>query len=132
MKQDVLPIRNWKNDLLAYLPQTIRDILESVEMRAPLEEIRIRAGKPLQLCFSGYDRLIWLPNGRAVVDAQDCRALLQRFCEQSVYAWETELGNGFLTLPGGYRVGLCGVMAETEQGRLRFSEITAFDIRIAR
>lgn len=132
MKQDAIPIRNWKNDLLAYLPQAIRGILESVDMRAPLEEIRIRAGKPLQLCFGGYERLIYLPNGRAVVDAQDCRALLRRFCEQSVYAWETELGNGFLTLPGGYRVGLCGAMAASEEGRLRFSEVTAFDIRIAR
>ena len=132
MKQEAHPIRNWKNDLTPYLPVTAAAMLESVSVSAPITEIRIRAEQPLQLCFSGYERLIYLPGGRASVTAGECRALLQRLCEQSVYAWETELGNGFLTLPGGYRVGLCGSMLVTASGERRLSEATAFNIRIAR
>lgn len=132
MKQDAVPIRSWKNDLTPYLPRTIAGILEGVDARAPLEEIRIRAGKPLQLCFSGYERLVYLPSGRAAATLSECGELLKRFCEQSIYAWETELGNGFLTLPGGYRVGLCGAMRTEEGGGRRLTEATAFDIRIAR
>lgn len=132
MKQEAVPIRNWKNDLAPYLPGTVRGMLACISASAPLEEIRIRAEKPLQLCFTGYERLLYLPGGRPPVTAGECRALLNRLCEQSLYAWEAELGSGFLTLPGGYRVGLCGSMLLPQEGRRRLAEATAFNIRIAR
>ena len=132
MKQEAVPIRNWKSDLMPYLPPHVRQMLEGVSPHAPLEEIRIRAQKPLQLCFSGYERLLYLPGGRAAVTADECQAMLHRLCEQSLYCWETELGNGFLTLPGGYRVGLSGAMLLSGDGQRRLTEATAFNIRIAR
>lgn len=100
--------RSWKGDLGPYLPPRVRDMLASVDEDAPLEEIRLRAGQPLQLCFTGCERLIYAVGGRPAVSAQDCADTLSRVCEQSLYAWEEELKSGFVTLPGGYRVGVCG------------------------
>ena len=34
--------------------------------------------------------------------------MLQRACEHSLYAYENELRQGFLTVRGGYRIGLSG------------------------
>lgn len=124
--------RNWKTELLAYLPDSVRMLLKNVEPTAPLEEIRIRANAPLQLCFSGGERMLSGKNGAPPVSEDDCRLLLQRLCGQSVYAWETELGGGFLTLPGGYRVGLSGRYAALAGGALRLTDVTGFNIRIAR
>ena len=64
--------RNWKEDLKPYLPLRVQEMLASVDGESPLEEIRLRAGQPLQLCFTGYERLIYAAGGRAAVSAQDC------------------------------------------------------------
>ena len=124
--------RNWKADLLAYLPDSVRALVREVDVNAPLEEIRIRVNAPLQLCFSGYERILCGKNGAPPVNESDCRTLLQRLCDQSVYAWETELGGGYLTLAGGYRIGLSGRYAKLQQGAPQLTDVTGFNIRIAR
>ncbi len=124
--------RNWKADLLAYLPDGVRALIKDVDAHAPLEEIRMRAHAPLQLRFTGYERMLCARNGASPVSEADCRLFLQRLCGQSVYAWETELGGGFLTLEGGYRVGLCGRFAQLDSGAPRLTDVTGFNIRIAR
>ncbi|MEG1525182.1 MAG: stage III sporulation protein AA [Clostridia bacterium] len=124
--------RNWKSDLLGYLPESVAELLQTIDESAPLEEIRIRAQRPIELCFAGSERLVYGRNGRAAVSQEDCRTLLTRLCEQSVYAWETELQCGFLTLPGGYRVGLCGRASMHDGAVERLCDVTSFNIRIAR
>lgn len=122
----------WKTDLQAYLPPRIREMLDVIRGDAPLEEIRLRANQPLQLCFTGYERLIYAIGGRPAVSAEDCADTLARVCEQSLYAWEEELRNGFITLPGGYRVGVCG-RAIGQDGRMeRLSDVTSLNFRISR
>lgn len=110
------------------MPAAMGALLGRVDERLPLTEIRIRAGRPVQLCFSDYERLLSGP-GIPSVSAEDCEELLSRLCRASVYAWETELGQGYLTLPGGYRVGLCGRAGTPDLGG---PAVTGFCIRIAR
>ena len=132
MKVSIGTTNGWKADLLPYLPTRAAELIQSVRLDAPLEEIRIRAERPIQLCFSGGERLLSGADGRAPVTADECAAMLRRFCGQSLYAWEEELRRGFLTLPGGYRVGLCG-RVETDAGSIAaMTDVYAFSIRIAR
>ena len=123
---------DWKRDLFPYLPPGVRTLLDGVDRTAPLEEIRVRAGKPLQLCFTGYERLLYGPGGGPAATAEDCEQMLTLLCQQSVYAWEEELKNGFLTLEGGYRVGLCGRGEMGGANLERLGCVTSFNIRIAR
>ena len=124
--------QNWKRDLAPYLPARVQEMLHTVADDAPIEEIRLRAGQPLQLCFTGFERLIYAVGGRPAVSGEDCADTLARICEQSIYAWEEELRNGFITLPGGYRVGVCG-RAVGQDGRLeRITDITSLNFRISR
>ncbi len=132
MTQHEIINRNWKKDLWPYLPDGVRALMEHVDAYAPLEEIRIRAGAPVQLRFNGYERLLYGKNGAAPIGEEGCKVLLQRLCEQSVYAWEKELSGGYLTLEGGYRVGLCGRFVQQEGGGPRLTDATGFNIRIAR
>jgi len=123
---------SWKEDLLELFPMRIRAFLEHIDGGLLLEEIRLRAGQPIQLVFNGYERLLYAAGGRPVVTQADCMSLVERMCEHSIYAWEEEMRMGFLTLPGGYRVGLCG-RAVMEDGKLHhISDITSLNIRIAR
>ena len=132
MIQHTLVNRNWKEDLWAYLPDGVRALLESVDAYGPLEELRLRANAPVQLRFTGYERLLFGKNGSAPMGESECQTMLQRLCGQSVYAWETELGGGFMTLEGGYRVGLSGRFAYGDGGVPRLTDVTGFNFRIAR
>ncbi len=56
---------------------------------------------------------------------------LERMCQSSVYAAQSELRNGFLTLPGGHRVGVCGKV-NVENGKIiSLTEISGLNFRIA-
>lgn len=106
---------------------------------APLEEIRVREERPIQLIFPGSDGFLLADGSLSASPAQAVRAthddLLRTFqlmAKGSVYAWEEEVRGGFLTLEGGHRVGLCG-RAVTEDGRIRtLKQIASLNIRIAR
>lgn len=117
---------------MPYLPATLSQRLRQIDSNAPLEEIRIRAGAPVQLRFTGYERMLYGPAGGVAIEEDDCKEILQRLCNRSVYAWEKELGSGFVTLEGGYRVGLCGRMDALDGQTPRLSDVTGYNIRIAR
>jgi len=123
---------HWKAVILPLLPPRVRAALERVDGAAPVTEIRLRAGGPMQLVTGLTDRLIYAPNGRPLFEAEDCEQLLSRVCEQSVYAWTEELKNGFVTLQGGCRVGVSGRALQTDGRVDRIGEVTAFTFRVVR
>ncbi len=122
----------WKADILPLCPPRIQKLLTPIGEGAPLEEIRLRVGQPVELVYDGYSRLISPCTGRAAVSKADCAGIAERICGHSAYAWEEELREGFVTLPGGYRVGLSGKVS-TRDGRLTsVTDIGSLNIRIAR
>ena len=80
-----------------------------------IQELRLRADEPLVLSFPDGDRYLCTTSSSALQqpNALVCRAeqlqeCFLRFCEDSLYAHEAELRQGFLSVRGGIRVGLAG------------------------
>ena len=120
-------IHAWKENLRQVFPLPLWNDTKDLVGAEKIEEIRVRVNRPVQYVFSDGERLSgFLP------DEKCCDMLFENICEHSVYAREDELKNCFVTLAGGYRVGVCG-KAVVEDGSLRrLSRITGFNIRIAR
>ena len=117
-------MENWEKYLLPLLPRELADELRRVNMEGA-EELRIRVGRPAQV-LGTYPRILsWVPDGGA------CRDVLMRLCRQSVYAYHQELRACFMTLPGGFRVGLSGRIAGEEK-EARLITPAGFNIRLAR
>ena len=58
--------------------------------------------------------------------------IFQNICNYSVYSFQNEINNGFVTMRGGHRVGLCGT-AVVDNGKIvTIKDITTINIRIAR
>lgn len=124
-----------------YLPDGVRAALLnlSAETLARLEEIRLRAGGPLavtgamgELFLTPRGLLTADPERAAPVGREEVAATLERMAGFSLYALEEELRQGFLTLPGGHRVGFVG-RAVVREGRLsRLKWVSGLDIRLAR
>lgn len=94
---------------------------------AKARELRLRSGRPAALLLMG-GREIEGPE----VSPQDLAECLEHLTQHSLYAWETELGSGYLTIPGGHRVGVAGRVAEIGGGRRTVRDVSSLNYRIAR
>lgn len=90
-------------------------------------EIRIRTGQKI-LLRGAADVIIpsFCPDKRAMED------LLLSFCQRALYAHEEQIRQGYLTLPGGHRAGICGKMILKDGNPVRLSGIQSINVRIAR
>ena len=68
-----------------------------------LREIRFRIGQPVEL-FDGQYQLLC----EEKVDRSDLKEMLAYISGYSLYAFEEELSQRFITIPGGHRVGVAG------------------------
>lgn len=125
-------VEQWERDILPLFPEKVRNILLNAANKQALEEIRLRANQPIQLCYSGYDSLVYAHDDVNVLSVKDCMDIINRMAEYSVYAWEDELKKGFITIRGGYRVGLCGKAVLENSSVQRITDFTSINIRIAR
>ena len=91
------------------------------ELRLPpsavLSEIRVRRGRRASLSLFLHGGLVNL-SLPYVADGEEVKAILGRACGGSVYAFEEELKEGYVSLEGGVRLGVCG-RAVVKEGVLR-------------
>ncbi|MGM9613922.1 MAG: ATPase, T2SS/T4P/T4SS family [Oscillospiraceae bacterium] len=114
----------------ALLPGTMRraaDCLSGPE-KARCEELRLRCGYPLMARLEGRERAL----GDAPVTEAELRAVLETATRSSFHAAQSALSRGYITAPGGVRVGVCGtaVMSGTDTTGLR--AISSLSLRIPR
>jgi len=104
-----------------------------------ITELRLRADKPMILRISGRDYMLTGQGKSANTahkhayrpSAADIAETIERISQYSFYAFETELCNGYITLPGGHRVGIAG-QAVIENGGVRaWRHISSINFRVA-
>jgi stage III sporulation protein AA len=99
----------------------------------------MRVGKPLMVklgvedfFLSATGGLSYAPDRSVIVNALDLKNSLEIMSRHSLYAFEEELKNGFLTLQGGHRVGVCG-QAVVEGAKIKgFKHISSINLRVTR
>ncbi len=103
-------------------------------------EIRLRVGKPVILCGS-YGTLFLSCNGEMkrktekpfVCYSEDINSIFSRLCAFSVHSHMQSIVNGFITVQGGHRVGICGTAVTDASGNVTaVRDISSLNIRIAR
>lgn len=129
------------NGILPVLPSRIRDLVAGlpVQVKEQVEEIRIRQGRPLAVGVASTDTFIKDDGNltsRAAeayrVTPGDMERVIQLLSGSSLYALDEELRNGFITLPGGHRVGITG-KAVLDDGKIRtLKYLTGCNIRVSR
>jgi len=77
-----------------------------------IEEIRLHADRYCTVSCGTQN--IWTG---FLTTEEEIRKLLLQMCEGSLYAYGQSINEGYLTLPGGIRVGVCG-RATVENGRV--------------
>lgn len=116
--------------LYQYFPVALREKMRNVSL-LDAEEVRIRVGQPIELLKEGiYERL---PD--TCIEQSMLGEMLNYLSGYSLYALEEEMKQGFFTIEGGHRVGLCGHMSyhDGDSGNHAdvLSDISGLNIRIA-
>jgi len=103
-----------------------------------ISEIRLRVDKPMIIKTAGRDyfveqsgRLIFTSAGAFCPTVDDIKETMERISRHSFYAYESELSMGYITLPGGHRVGVAGQVVLENGGVRSWKYISAINIRIA-
>ncbi|BCV25132.1 stage III sporulation protein AA [Gelria sp. Kuro-4] len=120
-----------ESEILPYLAFVLREPLRRLpaELKENVIEIRLRLGREVMLVTADGDLV--LP-GVSRLDQAAMEQTLLFLTQSSLYAREEELRQGFITLPGGHRVGIVG-KALLEQGRIRtLKHISGLNVRLAR
>lgn len=102
-------------------------------------EIRLRVDRPVIIETTRGDFFLndsgeWQehPYGAHIVREAEIRELIARLCQDSVYAYADEIRQGFLTVEGGHRIGLCGqAVLENEAGLRTQKNISFVNIRVS-
>lgn len=120
-------VRNiYPSELDRFLPSgLVAEIRRLGGSHGRIEEIRLRAGGR---CALTTDRgNVFLNTSVTLAELQ---GILTAMCGNSLYAYRDTINNGYITLRGGIRVGLCGRAATEFGGVLGVYDISALNIRI--
>ncbi len=102
-------MRRMKEDLLQLFPEKKRPFWKKTAMEQDkIEEIRLRAGKPVCIRKSGREwyldaqgNFLEGQQGAYCTDEEEMEAMLQHICHYSLYAFEDELSRALSRLPVG-------------------------------
>lgn len=112
-------------EVLKVLPPEIKEKL--CGKLDKLEEIRIRVNRPVILQYGQVEEVI-----NYTIDSEMILNILQNICDNSIYAYQEQICNGYITLKGGHRVGITGNVVFKENKIINISYISSLNFRIAR
>lgn len=120
-----------KDRLFQIFSKRTRSALELLDADSDgIQEIRMRVGAPLFVICRNREYEAGVGTG-FVVSRQDVEETLQCAVRYSLYAYEEELRQGFLTIQGGHRIGVAGRVV-LDQGRIRtIQPVTFLNIRFS-
>ncbi len=121
--------------VISLLPLPIQSEIKEITQngRSSVIEVRLRAGQTssYRVCLRGTQKER-IAKGSIICDKKIIDECINKFINYSYYAYEDEMKNGYITLRGGHRVGLCGHVV-TENGRVRLlRNISSVNIRHAK
>ncbi len=113
------------NELLSVLPTWMRREVDELS-RDTLQELRLRKGQPPELiCRSGRFSL------KRKVNQEDLAFVVNTASRYSPWAAATA-AQGYITAPGGHRIGMCGEAVMQQGSMTGFRQISSLCIRVAR
>lgn len=139
---DKLKAEDRFKEITKYFPRRISDLLNAVPRNIALEaqEIRLRSDKAIVINCT--DNSYFVTMSGMVTLCTDANLLIVRqneiletfnnMCDYSVYSYQSEIRNGFITIKGGHRVGICGTAVLDNSNIIGIKDISSINIRIAR
>ena len=115
------------DEILEYLNENIKFEIQRYSKENNIEEIRIRANK--NLCIKTNSKIEILEH---IVTIEELLDTFQRICEHSIYSYQKQIKEGYITIKGGHRVGITGNCVIEDGKIININYISSLNIRIAK
>lgn len=118
------------NNIILKLPSDIGKQINALpeSIVNNLEEIRIRTGNNIILFADGKEYELESKTGEKI-NKEILNNIFNSILNYSAYAYQEELSNGYITIEGGHRVGICG-RTVMENSRVKtIKDISSINIR---
>lgn len=112
-------------EILRRLPRALADAVTRYPAYEKIEEIRLRQGKHVCVTVAGGNHVL-----AVVCDGDMFRECLQNLCANSLYSHAETIRDGYISVPGGVRVGVCGQAVLRDGKMTGVREITSLCIRL--
>ena len=117
----------------SFLPTKIASALDNLNCNY-LTEIRMREGQPIIVEYKGRQYYLGefgaTERKNSALTCHELSSVLSSAMENSVYVYTEQLKNGFITVDGGIRIGICGEYV-TDGGTIKtVQKPTSLNIRI--
>ncbi|MHB9923928.1 stage III sporulation protein AA [Clostridium botulinum] len=117
----------YTEEILNILPSHISRLICDLDEVDKLQEIRFKIGRPIFFQIGNIEKL-----ASYEVKREDIKSIVQRMSNYSIYSFEEEIKQGYLTIKGGHRVGICG-RCVIDEGKVKtIRDISSLNIRICR
>jgi stage III sporulation protein AA len=130
-----------EREVFNFIFEDIRKLLEKINRSnlETLEEIRLRANKPVMIINRSGD---WFVDRDGKLSKNhvssygvrqwEIAKTLELMSENSIYAFQEDIRNGFITLKGGHRVGVAGKAVMDGSSIKSIKDISGLNIRLSR
>ena len=115
-----------RNEILRLLPQAMQAALADMP-DSRIEELRLRVGQRPSVMYIGIERTLPVRNA---LSQNELQQILLNASAQSQYAVQEQLRSGYLSLPGGYRLGVCGSAVVQNGCMTGIREISSLALRV--
>ena len=119
-------------EIVKFFPMNLSNILYNTiisnnKIKDELQEIRIRIDRPLILKLRDKELIV-----EYKITQNEILQIVERLCENSIYAYKKQLCEGYITIRGGHRVGITGTVVVENGEIINIKYITSLNFRIAR
>lgn len=92
-----------------------------------LEEIRIRTSRPILLKIGQTEKKI-----EYIISGEEVLETLQHICDNSIYSYQSQICNGYITMQGGHRIGITGNCIMKDGKVTNINYVSSLNFRIAK
>ena len=117
-------------DILEYFPNNIKvELMKKINNTNYnlLEEIRIRVNRPIVLKFNNDLKKI-----DYIIKTEDILRIMEYITENSIYSYQKQICEGYITLKGGHRVGISGNVVLENEKVININYIYSLNFRISK
>ena len=91
-----------------------------------IREILVSTGRKTRI-FTAEDIFV---TEKGIADKETMQSIFAALCEHSVHTYKNEIQKGYITIPGGIRIGICGTAVYENDKIAGIKDISALNIRI--
>lgn len=113
--------------ILKILPAHIKEAILKKKELEKITEIRLRVNKNIYIYFGLKEEKIELK-----INSEDLINILRNVSSNSIYSVQNDINNGFITIPGGHRIGVVGEVILGDGKIKNIKNISSMNIRVSK